>query len=84
MKSTILRISLALVFCLGMLVSANPAALGQRDRGLSGGRQKCEKECQDRYREQSHQCRDKRGKDRRECQKSADKERRECRNKCRH
>ena len=81
MKSTILRISLALVFCLGMLVTANPAVSGQRDRGE---RQKCQKECQDKYREQTRECRGKRGRDRRECQQRADKDLRECRDKCRH
>jgi hypothetical protein len=85
MKSTVMRISLALVFCLGMFATANPAALGQRpDRGNRGDRERCQKECQEKYKEQSHQCRDKRGRERRECQQRANKERRECRDKCRH
>jgi hypothetical protein len=86
MKSTVIRIALAFVFCLGMFVTANPAALGQRtDRNYNrGDRERCQKECQEKYKEQSRQCRDKRGRERRECQKSADKERRECRDKCRH
>jgi Ni/Co efflux regulator RcnB len=86
MKSTanaLIRISLALVFCLGMFATANPAALGQRDRER-GDRDKCQKECQERYKEQTRQCKDRRGRERRECQRRADKERRECRDKCRH
>ncbi len=46
MRSTVIRISLALVFCLGMFVTANPAALGQRDRGNRGDRERCQKEWQ--------------------------------------
>ena len=84
MKSTakvLSRISLALLFCLAMFITANPAVSGQRDRG---GRRHCEKECQDRYKEQIRECRDKRGRDRRECQRHAEKDRNECRDKCRH
>jgi hypothetical protein len=84
MKSTIIRISLALLFCLGMFVTANPAALGQRPDRDRGGRERCQKECQDRYREQTRECKGKRGRDRRECLQRADKDRRECRDKCRH
>jgi hypothetical protein len=85
MKSTMIRITLATVFCLGMFVTANPASLGQRvDRGNRGDRERCQKECQEKYKEQSRDCKSKRGHDRRECQQRADRERRECRDKCRH
>jgi hypothetical protein len=80
MKSTVVRISLALLFCLGTFVTAHSVPVGQRDRHE---RQRCEKECQARYKEETRQCRDKRGKDRRECQQRADRDRRECRDKCR-
>ena len=81
MRSTFCRIGLAVVFCLGMLVTANPAALGQRDRGE---RRKCERECQQKYNEQVRECNGKRGRERRECRDRATKDLRECRNKCRH
>jgi hypothetical protein len=85
MKSTILRISLALVFCLGIFVSANPAAMGQRDRGERGNRDRCQKECKKKYKEQVSDCKSKRGKgERRECKERASKELRECQDRCRH
>jgi len=83
MKSTIIRTGLALLFCLGMFVTANPAAAGQRDRDR-GDRRRCEKECKEKYDQQKRECRDRRGKERRECQQRADQERRECKEKCRH
>ena len=51
MKSTVnvfIRISLTLLFCLGMLITANPAAFAQRDRDRDrdrGNRESCKKEC---------------------------------------
>jgi hypothetical protein len=80
MKSTILRISLALLFCLGMFVTANPAALGQRDRG---NRERCQKECQEKYKERMRDCKGMRGKDKRGCKERATKERNECKDRCR-
>jgi hypothetical protein len=48
-----IRISLTVLFCLGMLITANPAALARdRDRDR-GGRERCQTECQERYKEQS-------------------------------
>jgi hypothetical protein len=79
MKSTMIRISLVLVFCLGMLVTANPATLGQRDRGE---RRKCERECQHKYNDQLRDCNGKRGHERRECRDNAAKELRECKKGC--
>ena len=83
MKSTILRISLAVVFCLGMFLTANPAALGQRED--RGDRDRCQKECKKHYKEQMSDCKSKRGKnERRECKERASKELRECQGRCRH
>lgn len=79
MKSTILRISLALVFCLEMLGTANPSALGQRDRG---DREKCQKECQEKYNDKIRECNGKSRHERRECRNHAAHELRECRKKC--
>jgi hypothetical protein len=79
MKSTIFRISLAVLFCLGMLGTVNPTTLGQGDRGK---RQKCQKECQDKYQDRLRECKDKRGRERRECRDNAAKELRECRKGC--
>src|SRR5260370_4307671 len=88
MKSTpnvFIRISLAMLFCLGMLVTANPAAFAQRDRDRDrGGRERCQKEMQDRYKHQKHDCEDRKGRERHRCEQRADRARRECRDKCRH
>jgi hypothetical protein len=87
MKSRIIRISLALLFCLGMFVTANPVALGQRDRDRDrdrGGHKRCQKECKERYDHQKRECKDRRGRERRECQQRADREQRECKERCRH
>lgn len=77
MKSTILRISLAGLFCLGMFVTANPTALGQ-----VGGRKRCKEQCQDNYKEQMRDCNGKRGKAGRECKERAGKELRKCKLVC--
>jgi hypothetical protein len=80
--NVLIRISLALLFCLGMFVTANPVPAGQPNPGLT-----CQSRCQYGYKHQKYVCNlaevHKRGKDRRECLQKADKDLRECRDKCR-
>ena len=82
MKSTILRISFAVVFCLGMVGTANPSALGQRED--RGNRERCQKECQEKYNDKIRDCNGKSRHERRECRKNAAHELRECQKGCRH
>ena len=78
------RISLALIFSLGMLVTANPVAFAQRDRDRDkGGRKRCQHECDDRYKQQKRECKDRRGRERHQCEQRADRERHECKDRCR-
>jgi hypothetical protein len=84
MKSTVtvlLRFSLALLFCIGMFVTANAAITGRPDKG---DRKHCQKECKERYNHQKDECKEKRGGERRECKERAEKERHECQEKCEH
>ena len=78
-----IRISLTVLFCLGMLITANPTALARdRDRAR-GGRERCQTECQERYKEQKHDCKDRGGKERHRCEQRADREHHECKDRCR-
>jgi hypothetical protein len=84
MKSTanvFVRFSLALIFCLGMLVTANPVA-SARDRDKEN-RKRCQHECDDRYKQQKRECKDRRGKERHRCEQRADRERHDCKDGCR-
>jgi hypothetical protein len=74
--NVLIRISLALLFCLGMFVTANPAPAGQPNP-----HQTCLSRCQ--VANFKGRCKGKRGKDRRECLQNADKELRGCRDRCR-
>jgi hypothetical protein len=79
-----IRIALALLFCVGMFVTANSAALGQRDRHDRGRRARCERDCEERYRERKRDCNNRRGRDKNQCKRDADRDRRDCRENCRH
>ena len=82
--NVLIRISLALLFCLGMFVTASSPAVGQRDRGDRGRHERCKRECEDRYRERKRECNNRRGRDKHQCKQEADRERRDCKDRCRH
>ena len=74
-----LLLSLTLLFCLGVFVSATTLAAGQGGRE----REKCRRRCDERYNRRIRECRDVRGRERRACEERAEKERRECVRDCR-
>lgn len=81
--NVLIRIVLAIVFCLGMVGATNPVA-GQRDRGDRGDRERCQRDCQEKYNQEIRDCNGKRGRERRECRRRADHDRKECRKNCHH
>jgi hypothetical protein len=79
MSTVLIRITFAVLLCLGMFVTANSAPPGQRDKHE---RQRCEKECKDRYSHQKHDCKNQRGNDRRQCERRAQDDYNNCKHGC--
>src|ERR1700692_4860504 len=79
MSSVLIRITLVVLFCLGMFVTANSVPAGQRDKHE---RRRCERECQDRYNQQKRECKNRRGDERRRCEREAKNELRDCKQRC--
>jgi hypothetical protein len=83
MKSTanvLTRFSLALLLCLGVFVTANPAASG-RGQEL-GDNKRCLRECKVRYKEAMQQCRGLNERARYKCQHKAGRYGKPCRDAC--
>ncbi len=76
-----LRISLAALICIGVFSNANPtsgAAAGDKH-----SRKKCEKRCDETYKDRKHACKQLRKWERRPCEEAAKEARGICKFRCR-
>jgi hypothetical protein len=78
-RTRVLRLVLALVFCLGVSAGINPASAAGGDRHDRDCRRKCDEE----YRHRKDECRRERGGERRQCEERAKREHKECKDHCR-
>jgi hypothetical protein len=81
MKRTriMLRLVLALLFCLGASAGINPASAAGGDRHDS----ECRRRCNEEYQRRKDECRNERGRERHRCEDRAKREHNECKNHCR-
>ena len=73
--SVLLRIGLALVFCLGIFANTNAAP----DKN---SRKRCEKHCEETYKERKHRCKQLRKFERKPCEEAAKEARSICKFRC--
>ena len=76
----LLRISLALLFGLGMFVNANPTPGAAGDKN---SRKRCEKHCEATYKDHKHRCKQLRKWERKPCEDAAKEARGICKFRCR-
>jgi len=76
----LLRISLALLFGLGMFVNASPTPEAAGDKN---SRKRCEKHCEATYKERKHRCKQLRKWERKPCEDAAKEARGICKFRCR-
>ena len=77
--SVLLRISLALLFGLGMFVNANPTPGAAGDKN---SRKRCEKHCEETYKDRKHRCKQLRKWERKPCEDAAKEVRGLCKFRC--
>jgi hypothetical protein len=75
-----LRISLVLLFCLAIFANANstPGAAGDKN-----SRKRCEKHCEETYKDRKHRCKQLRKWERKPCEDAAKEARGICKVRCR-
>jgi hypothetical protein len=73
--SVLLRISLALLFCLGSFANTNATP----DKN---SRKRCEKHCEETYKERKHRCKQLRKYERKPCEEAAKEARGICKFRC--
>ena len=76
----LLRISLALLFGLGMFANANPTPGAAGDKN---SRKRCEKHCEETYKDRKHRCKQLRKWERKPCEDAAKEARGICKFRCR-